>query len=370
MSSVPAVPSAAPADPVLLRTLRMAIERTCRQLPEFDPALRKALLWRYREAEGPRATTVHSKSKALLNQHMATFRSQYPRVLAACLQSQFHRLAGRMTPWPDPDGDPDAPQPERRAAIAGLCRRLPLAGPTGLEEFDRRLSLLLGREPAGARANPMRPAVYFHAVGLCWAHVSGSERDELEVILGFGRQLLPTVSAVYPDLIAQLPASLLAMEQLAPPPRLTVAEAPALPPPEDPPELLAAPAVPALVRVSIDLTQQLFETTLTNPALPAQARLLAAQLQLPALAAGLDDAGVFGDVSHPVSRLLDELRRPEHWVAQHRSASLARLSGVVAAAGRGETRFDRLLAQWCDRGEPVYALDASVGQRKHETAHA
>jgi len=349
MSNAPTPPSEPATDPALLRTLRTAIERTCQRLPEFDPALRKALLARYREAEGPRAATAYATSKAQLTQHIAAFRSQYPRILAACLQSQLHRLAGRATPWPDPDGDPDAPAPARQAAIAGLCRRVPLSGPGGLQEFDRRLSLLLGREAAGVRANPIRPAVFFHALGLCWAQASGDGRDEIDVILGYGRRLLPAVMAVYPVLIDGLPAQRLAVQQ-APPPRLPDAEAPPTPASR---QQAPEPAVPAIVRVSIDLTQQLFETPLAQEALPAQARLMVARLQLPALAAGLDDARVFGDVGHPVRRLLDELARPEHWGARYVPANLARLEALVTAAGRGETRFERLLAQWGEAGEPA-----------------
>lgn len=357
MSSLPAdspAPQPTPLEAALVRALRTAIERCCRGLPDVDPALRKSLLRRYRDAEGERAATPFSRAKSDLIEHLAAFRSQYPRTLAACLQAQFHRLAGKPTPWPDPDGDPDAPQPERRTAIAGLCRRVPLDGATGLVEFDRRLNLLLGRASMGVRANPMRPAVFFHALGLCWSRVAGTDRDELEFIQGFGRLLLPAVLEVYPAVIAVLPATPLALERPSPPVRaLPAAGTTALPAPAaDEP-----PAVPAMVRVSIDLVQQMFEPVLAVPDLSDAARFQVSRLQLATLRAGLDDARVFADMTHPARRLLDAIAGTRRWTGPQ----LARLAAVADAAQRGEDRFDRLLALWDSFAEPaVEVVDADV----------
>lgn len=385
MSTDPAVSPGSPASSVeatLVRVLRAAIEHLCRRMPDVDPALRKALLRRYRDAEGERAGTPFSRAKSDLIEHLAAFRSQYPRVLAACLQSQFHRLAGRPTPWPDPDGDPDAPQPERRTLIAGLCRHVPLDGPEGLIEFDRRLSLLIGRAPAGVRANPVRPAVFFHALGLCWSRIAGTDRDELDVIQGYGRQLLPAVGSVYPLLLAMLPATQLALERPVPPQRAlpvagSVAQpaAASLPAPSHAAAATAdgePPAVSAIVLVSVDLVQQMFEPVLANAGLPADVRLHVARLQLAALRAGLVDARVFSDLRHPARTLLDGVGRTEAWRGAGAGARLARLAAAADAAQGGEDRFERLLAMWdgpADAGT-ANAVEVEVEVLEREAATA
>ena len=347
----------------LVRVLRAAIEHLGRRMPEVEPALRRALLRRYRDAEGEHATTPYSRAKADLIEHLAAFRSQYPRVLAGCLQSQFHRLAGHPGAWPDPDGDADAPARPHAALIHGLCRRVPLDGPGGLVEFDRRLCLLLGRTPAGVPANPVRPAVFFHAVGLCWARVAGTDRDELDVIRDYGRQLLPTVASIYPLMLAMLPTTA--------PPRLTRLTAPAAteprtPAPADaltPAPTPAAPrpaegvgepsAVPAIVMMTVDMVPQLFEPVLADDRLPLDVRFQTARLQLAALRAGLEDARVFSDLRHPARVLLDAIGDPDPWRTVAADVRRARLVAIADAAQRGEHRFDRLLAAWDRPADPA-----------------
>jgi hypothetical protein len=349
----------------LVRVLRAAIEHLGRRMPEVEPALRRTLLRRYRDAEGEQAATPYSRAKADLIEHLAAFRSQYPRVLAGCLQSQFHRLAGHPGAWPDPDGDVDAPARPHTALIDGLCRRVPLDGPGGLLEFDRRLCLLLGRSPAGVPANPVRPAVFFHAVGLCWARVAGTDRDELDVIRDYGRQLLPTVASIYPLMLAMLPASAPPrLERLAPP----AAAHPGTPAPADartPAPTSAAPlaaegvgepsAVPALVMMTVDMVAQLFEPVLADERLPVDVRFQTARLQLAALRAGLQDARVFSDLRHPARRLLDAIGDPDPWRTVGADVRLARLVAIAEAAQGGEHRFDRLLATWDRPAEPAAA---------------
>lgn len=353
--------SAATPQATLVRVLRAAIEHLGRRMPEVEPALRRTLLRRYRDAEGEHAATPYSRAKADLTEHLAAFRAQYPRVLAGCLQSQFHRMAGHPGAWPDPDGDADAPARPHAALIHGLCRRVPLDGPGGLAEFDRRLCLLLGRAPAGVPANPVRPAVFFHAVGLCWARVAGTDRDELDVIRDYGRQLLPTVASIYPLMLAMLPATASPrLERLAPP----AATPPAAPVPvhaRTPASPLPAegvgepPAVPAIVMMTVDMVPQLFEPVLADDRLPVDVRFQTARLQLAALRAGLEDARVFSDLRHPARTLLDVIGDPGPWRTVGADARLARLVAIADAAQRGEHRFDRLLAAWDRPADPAAA---------------
>lgn len=335
-------PSHAPgADPVLTRVLRRAIERTCLTLPEFDAPLRRALLGRYREAEGPRGTTAHSQAKVVLREHIESFRSQYPRVLAACLQGQLDRIRGsegRSTAAGTSDdvGDVDPAQAARRLAIDGIWRRVAVNGEAGLAEFDRRLARQLALQPAGWRACGLRPAVFFEAVGRCWVRVSDSDRDELEVVRGFGRLLLPSVAALYPELIAMLPAHASSVQRPDDAPTaLLPAPAPAA---GDPLRLPVAaeekPSVAAFTRIALELTEMLFHHPLRDAALPSEARALIARLQLPAFRIGIDDASLFTDPGHALRRLLDDVCDIEGWAGPHRAARLAALEQAVGAAAK------------------------------------
>lgn len=353
MQTPPAVPTPSHApgfDPVLTRVLRKAIERTCVQLPDFDASPRRSLLSRYREAEGPRAMTAHSQAKAVLRGHVEAFRSQYPRVLAACLQRQLDRIhasASRSTAagTSDDAGDVDPAHEARRIAIDRLWRRITVDGESGLAEFDRRLARQLDLAPAGWRACGLRPAVFFEAIGRCWVRVTDTDRDELEVILGFGGLLLPSVAALYPEVIAMLPGHASSVQRpddaplaLAAPGRADAAapaELAAIADLRSRPEPVGdRPSVAAFTRIALELTEMLFHHPLRDSALPSEARALIARLQLPAFRIGIDDASLFTDPGHALRRLLDDVCDPKDWTGPNRDARLTALSRAVDAAAK------------------------------------
>ncbi len=246
--SAPSEDRRAAADhPSLQRTLRGALELVSRELPEFDTGLRRLLVARYRDEEGIAASTPGSRAKALALAHEAAFRSALPRMVAISLNAEFQRLGGRGPSTPRPDADGSA----RAGAIAALARRVPIDGPDGVAELDRRLARQLGLETLDPAANPLRPAVFLHAVGLCWRAVAGSERHELDVIGAYGVLWLPVLRRLLlPALVAGLPAA---------PPRID-APAPSMPgpaalaaPPADPlePARTAPTAAPALAAPAI-----------------------------------------------------------------------------------------------------------------------
>jgi hypothetical protein len=187
--------------PWLQRTLRSALGLVSRELPDFDASLRRQLIARYRAREGIAAATPGSRAKALMLAHEAAFRSSLPRIVAVCLNAEFQRLraGSAATPPPEADGTP------RAAAIASLARQLPSAGPDGVGELDRRIARQLGVATLRADANPLRPAVFLHAVGVCWRTVSGSDEDELDVLGAYGTLWLPGLRRLLPALIAGLP---------------------------------------------------------------------------------------------------------------------------------------------------------------------
>jgi hypothetical protein len=208
VSTLPAPPPearrAAIEHPALRRTLRDALELVSRELPVFDPGLRRLLIAGYRADEGVAAQTPGSRAKALVLEHEAAFRSALPKMVAVCLNAEFQRLGARLQPSPPSDADGS----QRARTIAALVRRIPTEGPGGVAELDRRLAGRLGLDALDSADNPLRPGVFLHAVGVCWRAVAGSDRHELEVIAGFGAQWLPVLHRqLLPALLAGLPAS-------------------------------------------------------------------------------------------------------------------------------------------------------------------
>jgi len=397
----PTEPVAAPrVDPALTRTLRRAIEHTCLKLPDFDAPLRRSLVRSYREAEGARAATVWSTSKTALREHVETFRSRYPRALGACLQARLRRLRGAD----DADAiDAAVSSDARLGAIDGLARHLEVDGDLGLAEFDQRLSRLLGVPPAGWRSSPMSPSVFFDAIGRCWVQVSGSDRDEIEVIHGFGRLLLPSIASLYPELVALLPARHAAIPQAdalrvalsaeglsddAAQVGSTTARAittEAITTETATAETITAETITAetitaetatadagtaradaaaasAARAALDHAERLFERTLRDPSLPTDARLLIARLQIPFLRMGLEDGGVLDDDAHPLRRMLADAGRSAAWTPDARESRLAGLAAIVDALGQspGPGALEALLARSREVWAPVGSADDAV----------
>lgn len=218
---------AAVAHPSLQRTLRAALELTARDLPEFDAGLRRMLVARYRADEGAAAATPVSRAKANLLAHEAAFRSMLPRIVALGLNTEFQRLDG----GPALARRPEDGETPRAAMIAAFARRFASDNADALDEFERRLAHPLGRPMLAPGENPMRPAVFLHAVGACWRAVSGTDRDELDVMHAYGTSWVPSLSRTIAALVAGLP-----------PVPGHVASAPAMPATPVSPATRAAPA--------------------------------------------------------------------------------------------------------------------------------
>ncbi|MFN9772567.1 MAG: hypothetical protein ACK54X_08065 [Burkholderiales bacterium] len=192
---------AAVAHPSLQRTLRAALELTARDLPEFDAGLRRMLVARYRADEGAAAATPASRAKANLLAHEAAFRSTLPRIVALGLNTEFQRLDGAPALASRPE---DGATP-RAAMIAAFGRGFAVDHACALEEFECRLAHQLGRPLLAPGQNPMRPAVFLHAVGACWRAVSGTDRDEVDVMHAYGTLWVPSLRRTIAALVAGLP---------------------------------------------------------------------------------------------------------------------------------------------------------------------
>jgi hypothetical protein len=192
---------AAVAHPSLQRTLRAALELTVRDLPEFDAALRRMLVARYRADEGAAAATPASRAKASLLAHEAAFRSMLPRIVALGLNTEFQRLDGAPALAARPE---DGVTP-RAATIAAFARGFVADHGDALDEFERRLAHQLGRPVLAPGESPMRPAVFLHAVGACWRAVSGTDRDEVDVMHAYGTLWVPSLRRTIAALGAGLP---------------------------------------------------------------------------------------------------------------------------------------------------------------------
>lgn len=194
-------------DPTLMKMLRAAIGGVAMGLPSFEDAVQQRMLAKYREATGERGTSAMYSAAALqLDKHAKALRQTFAAVLGSCLYSQIDRIQGREAAWPMPEGDGPELVPDsvinRRMVIDNLTRRIDLDADEGFRRFDALLATAFGRTEFGLRNNPLRPAVFFHAIGLCWTRAEGLQEQAL--IESFGEQLLPRVINVYPAMCAVL----------------------------------------------------------------------------------------------------------------------------------------------------------------------
>lgn len=348
-------------DPTLMKMLRAAISGVAMALPSFEDGVRERMLAKYRETTGERGTSAMYSAAALQrDRHAKALRQTFAAVLGSCLYSQLDRIQGREAAWPMPDGDGPELVPDsvinRRMVIDSLTRRIDLDADEGFRRFDVLLAAALGRKEFGLRDNPLRPAVFFHAIGLCWTRAEGSQEQAL--IESFGEQLLPRVVSVYPAMCAVLREGL----GMARPPQAALltqvrtgadGESPytrlAQPAPGAPSSSVhreaaaatgqgapqPAPAAPAAVAAAdrpphgeqgwpLEQVSRLFEPVFVEEALPADVRLSIARLQMPALMIAREEPHCLTDATHPFRVLLAELADPDRW-----------LRG--AASGHGDT---------------------------------
>lgn len=369
-------------DPTLVKMLRAAIGGVAMGLPSFDDGVQQRMLAKYREATGERGTSAMYSAAALqLDKHAKALRQTFAAVLGSCLYSQLDRIQGREAAWPMPDGDGPELVPDsvinRRMVIDNLTRRIDLDADEGFRRFDVLLATALGRKEFGLRDNPLRPAVFFHAIGLSWMRVEGLQEQAL--IESFGEQLLPRVINVYPAMCAVLrdglgiervvPNQLLTqvrtgadgespytrlaqpVEGRRPPPArpeaggsagAAEAAAPigqtgaAAPGPVQQPPLAAGsadrpaavasadrPAMPPPATGSVatgadqlwplERVSRLFEPVFADETLPVDVRLSIARLQMPALVIAREEPGCLTDAAHPFRVLLADLADAGRW---------------------------------------------------------
>ncbi len=197
------------SDATLVAMLRKVVAQVGTGLPDLPQTLHEHLLWALRKEIGERShDTRFSAAGNRITQLANQFRARYAAVLASCLYSQLDRLQGREARWPTPEGDevllvPDAVI-ERRIAIDNLIRLVPPDVEDGPAAFDHLLCRALGVQSRGLRENPLRPAVFFHALGLCWQQVAGSASDELLILREYGPLIGPRVAGAYPMMCTAL----------------------------------------------------------------------------------------------------------------------------------------------------------------------
>ncbi|HMN79562.1 MAG TPA: DUF1631 family protein [Burkholderiaceae bacterium] len=350
-------------DPTLMKMLRAAIGGVAMGLPSFEDGVQQRMLVKYRETTGERGTSAMYSAAALqLDKHAKALRQTFAAVLGSCLYSQLDRIQGREAAWPMPDGDGPGLVPDsvinRRMVIDNLTRRIDLDADEGFTRFDMLLGTALGREAFGLRNNPLRPAVFFHAVGLCWTRAGGLQEHAL--IESFGEQLLPRVINVYPAMCAVLRTGL-GIERVVPTPlpmqartgadgeslytRLAQQQRPAaggsnggaVTPAPDQASSAAPPAArdstagppsvagPAAGATSgsaaaaadqawpLERVSRLFEPVFVDETLPVDVRLSIARLQMPALMIAREEPGCLTDAAHPFRVLLAELADAGRW---------------------------------------------------------
>lgn len=333
-------------DPVIVALLRKAVAVVGAPLGDLDDASFDLLMESYRERNGERsATTSFSVGKYQLDAHVSKFRSSFTKVLVDCLQSQLDRLQGREAFWPVLDGDspdlvPDAVI-ERRLAIDDLTRLIDNDAAEGVKTFDVLISQALGQPFKSLRDNPLRPAVFFHALGQCWTQASASDADELLILGRMGPSIAERVAKLYPQMTAILrqalgvpkPSSMimptgderdgplysrLRDAKLKP---VIVAEQEK----ESCDPSRAWPSVPATdqsERSTVDQEKILrtleqvtifFDAALTDDRLPKDVRLVLARMQIPLAKTALSDPTVFSYSKHPLRCLLKDLLNPVVW---------------------------------------------------------
>ena len=333
-------------DPLIVALLRKAVAVVGTPLGDLDDASFDLLMESYRERNGERsATASFSVGKYQLDSHVSKFRSSFTKVLVDCLQSQLDRLQGREAFWPVLDSDspdlvPDAVI-ERRLAIDDLTRQVDNDAPEGVKAFDVLLSRALGHPFKSLRDNPLRPAVFFHALGQCWTQASASDIDELLILGRIGPSIAERVAKLYPQMTAILrqalgvpkPNSLIMPSgderegplysrlrdvKLNPP---IVAEqeqgasdmrrTPTTIPTMDRHET-SSPAQEQVFR-TLEQVTAFFDAALTEERLPKEVRLVLARMQIPLTRTALSDPTVFSNPKHPLRSLFRDLMNPAVW---------------------------------------------------------
>ncbi len=342
-------------DPILVAILRKAISVVGFAVPEFDDATLELLIASYRESKGERGYGAQfSPAKQELDAHSGKFRSQYSSVLGSCLYSQLDRLQGRESFWPSPDNDSPELVPdsviERRLVIDELTRLIDVDADEGVKTFDVLVCKALGRESTTLRDNPLRPAVFFHALGLCWTRSSEDTRDEMLVLRKFGPVIAPRIASVYPmmtailrdglgipkpnssallkrrseadgklygrvneDKLAQAEAALgEAIDEtsghLANNPSAGLA--PAL---SKPKSVNAAASAMEQIQSALDLIIIMFENSLNDDRLPMTVRMAIARMQLPFTKTALAEPTSLATANHPLRKLMRDLMNPIGW---------------------------------------------------------
>jgi Protein of unknown function (DUF1631) len=351
-------------DPLIVALLRKAVAVVGAPLGDLDDASFDLLMESYRERNGERSSTASfSVGKYQLDSHVSKFRSSFTKVLVDCLQSQLDRLQGREAFWPVLDSDspdlvPDAVI-ERRLAIDDLTRQIDNDAAEGVKTFDVLLSQALGRPFKSLRDNPLRPAVFFHALGQCWTQASASDTDELLILGRIGPSIAERVAKLYPQLTAILrqglgvpkPSSMimptgderegplysrLRDAKLKP---VIVAEheeegyelgqGPQAAPSNDRPErasLAQGQVFPILERVNA-----FFDGALTDDSLPKDVRLVIARMQIPLARTALADPTLLSNSKHPLRCLFRDLMNPAVWQRCHGHAKS--LQGLLMHLG-------------------------------------
>ncbi len=331
-------------DPLVVTLLRHPIATVGAPLAELDNETHELLMHSYRERNGERiSTAAYSAGKFQLDSHFAKFRSSFRMTLAACLQSQLDRFQGRESFWVTVDGDSPDLVPdtviERRLAIDDLTRLIDIDASEGLRVFDGLLSQALGRPFKSIRDNPLRPAVFFHALGQCWTQASACNDDELLILGRIGPSLATRVAALYPQMTAHLRKGLgvekpsdnifPAGDDREGPLYSRMREGKVkLVEVNDPPSRKHVATQPPLKDHPLDGTHKtlgqvhrLFEDALLEKALPRDVRLILARMQIPVAKAALFDATLFSNPKHPLRSLLDDLMDPSLWTHSVRNSS-------------------------------------------------
>lgn len=333
-------------DPMMMALLRKAISVVGFALPDFDDTTFEALLTSYRQSKGERSHDVrYSVAKQELDAHASKFRTQYSTILASCLNSQLDRLQGREAAWPAMESDSPELVPdsviERRLVIDELTRLIDNDADEGVKTFDVLVCTALGRRPTTIRENPLRPAVFFHALGLCWTRAAGDSRDELMILRNFGPSIADRVISVYPQMTAILRdglgvrkpgSSSLVQRSKDGDGKLYARMIDGKLVERDPDEVDTAlddqqtvrrpnkidpsamtPAALAQAQTICDRVGGLFEMTLIDERLPREVRLALSRMQIPLTRTLLADPAMLTTADHPLRRLLRDVMSPTGW---------------------------------------------------------